>query len=691
MTRLGIDIGGTFTDLTGIDPVTGELFHLKTLTTPDEPSRGVIDALDRAGLQLDTITFLVHGTTIAINVVIEGKGAPTAIVATEGFRDLLELRRGARTRLMDPLMDNPPVFIPRRSRVEVKERILWDGQVQLPVDEEEVLRVLKGLRNKGIQSVAVCLLNSYANSVNEQKIGEIIEAQFPEFYYTLSSELVPEMKEFDRTSTTALNSYIQPVVHRYLTHLESEMGERGLKTKLQMMQSNGGLMTADEAVRRPIHILESGPAGGSIAAVYLGKLIGTDNLITLDMGGTTAKASVIERGVPLSTVDFELFEEPNRPGSGWPIRVPMIDIVEIGAGGGSIAWIDDGGNLQVGPQSAGASPGPVCYGHGGTEPTITDANAILGRLVSLLGGEFTMDVEKARKVTEERIAKPLGISIEEAAAGILEISGAKTADLIREVTIARGRDPRDFSLVVYGGAGPLVAAHVIGEMGITQAVIPQVPGNFSALGLISTDIIYDLVRTYAGDQQRVDLERVNNLFREMEEELEARLSHEGLAPENITLQRSADMKYKGQFHILNVPVNDGHLNSEDLSTLRKVFEDEHLRLYTYSSEGEPTDLVNVRLRGRGNLERPALPRISPGTAQQAFVDTRLVYFRETKEPMDCSVYNRELLGASSTFDGPAIVEEKTSTTLVPPGFSARVDEYGNIIISRRESASPGPA
>lgn len=681
MTRLGIDIGGTFTDLTGIDPATGELFHLKTLTTPEEPARGVIDALDTAGLQLDTISFLVHGTTVAINVVIEGKGAPTAVIATKGFRDLLELRRGARTRLMDPLMDNPPVFIPKRSRVEVTERVHSDGRVSVPLDEDEVMEVLKGLRSKGLQSVAVCLLNSYANSVHERRIGELIEEHFPEFYYTLSADLVPEMKEFDRTSTTALNSYIQPIVHRYLTHLESEMGERGLKTKLQLMQSNGGLMTADEAVRRPIHILESGPAGGSIAGVYIGKLIGTDNLITLDMGGTTAKASVIEGGIPLSTVEFELFEEPNQPGSGWPIRVPMIDIVEIGAGGGSIAWIDDSGNLQVGPKSAGAAPGPVCYGRGGMEPTITDANAILGRLDSLLGGDFTMDVEKARQVTEERIAKPLGITVEEAAAGILEISGAKTADLIREVTIARGRDPRDFSLVVYGGAGPLIAAHVVSEMGIAQAVIPPAPGNFSALGLISTDIIHDLVRTYSGDQQRLDLQRVNSLFQEMEEELETRLAREGVAPENIVLQRSADMKYKGQFHILNVSVNDGTLTVEDLSSLRKVFEDEHLRLYTYSSDGEPTDLVNLRVRGRGNLGRPELPRVDVGTAEMALVDTRVVYFRGMKEPLDCKIYKRELLGSGSQFDGPAVVEEKTSTTLVPPGFNAKVDDYGNVIIS----------
>ena len=681
MTRLGIDIGGTFTDLTGVIPATGELFHIKALSTPEQPAQGVLDALDRSGLRLEEVSLLVHGTTIAINAIIEGKGAPTGIVATEGFRDILELRRGARTHLLDPLMDKPPTFVPRRWRTEVGERTRWDGEIQRPLDEGQVVKAVESLVGEGVQSVAVCLLNSYANSANEQRIGEIILGEFPELYYTLSSKLVPEMREFERTSTTALNAYIQPVVHRYLSKMESELRELGLKTGLQLMQSNGGLMTAEEAVNRPVHILESGPAGGCIAAVHLGELVGAGNLITLDMGGTTAKASVIEDGRPLTTVEYELFEEPDKPGSGWPIRVPMIDIVEIGAGGGSIAWLDHGNTLQVGPQSSGASPGPVSYSRGGMDPTITDANAILGRLVALLGGTFPLDAERARRAMEERIAGPLGISVEEAATGILQISNSKIADLIREVTIARGRDPRDFGLIVYGGAGPLVAGDVIRELGISKAIIPPAPGNFSALGLISTDIIHDVVRTYIWDQQQVDLERLNNLYYEMETELEARLRHEGVAPENLVLQRSADLKYKGQFHLVNLPVKAGFLAPDDLAVLREAFEQEHLRLYTYRSEGEPTDLVNVRVRGRGVLGRPELPLLGVDTASKAFTNTRPVYFREAGGPLDCTIYQRKRLGSGSTLAGPAIVEENTSTTLVPPGFDARVDDYGNIILS----------
>ena len=681
MTRLGIDIGGTFTDLTGVIPATGELFHLKALSTPEQPAQGVLDALDRSGLRLEDVSLLVHGTTIAINAIIEGKGAPTGIVATEGFRDILELRRGARTHLLDPLMDKPPTFVPRRWRAVVGERTRWDGEIQRPLDEGQVVKAVESLVSEGVQSVAVCLLNSYANSANEERIGEIILGEFPELYYTLSSDLVPEMREFERTSTTALNAYIQPVVHRYLSKMVGELRELGLKTGLQLMQSNGGLMTAEEAVNRPVHILESGPAGGCAAAIHLGELVGAGNLITLDMGGTTAKASVIEDGRPLTTVEYELFEEPDKPGSGWPIRVPMIDIVEIGAGGGSIAWLDHGNALQVGPQSSGASPGPVCYSRGGTEPTITDANAILGRLVALLGGTFPLDAERARRAMEERIAGPLGITVEEAATGILQISNSKIADLIREVTIARGRDPRDFGLIAYGGAGPLVAGDVIRELGIGTAIIPPAPGNFSALGLISTDIIHDVVRTYIWLQQQVDLERLNHLYDEIETELESRLRHEGIAPENLVLQRSADLKYKGQFHLVNLPVKAGSLTPNDLAVLREAFEEEHLRLYTYRSEGEPTDLVNVRVRGRGILGRPELPLLGRSTDSEAFTSTRPVYFREAGGTLDCTIYQRKRLGSGSTLAGPAIVEENTSTTLVPPGFDARVDDYGNIILN----------
>ncbi len=678
--RIGIDIGGTFTDVTGIDETSGNLFHLKTLTTSPDPAKGVLQALDQAGLRLEKVSFLSHGTTIAINAVMEGKGAPTGILTTRGFRDILELRRGARTHMLDPLMDKPPMFVPRRWRAEAKERIGWDGTILEPLDEEEVRQALTRLEEQGVKSVAVCFLHSYVNPSHEERVGEILRSHFPGLHYTLSAELVPEIKEYERTSTAALNAYVQPVVQRYLSNLETELRERGLGVELHIMQSNGGVMNAEEAGRRPIHMLESGPAAGSMAAAAVGKLVGVDNLITFDMGGTTTKASVIEAGQPLSTVEYELFEAPNKPGSGWPIRVPMIDIIEVGAGGGSIAWLDHGAILQVGPQSAGADPGPVCYDRGGTEPTITDANAVLGRFAALLDGDLPLNGEKARRAIDEGIARPLGLSVEEAAAGVLEIADAKTASTIREVTIARGRDPRDFALVAFGGAGPLQAAYIIGELGIPQAIIPPVPGNFSALGLLSTDIIHDAVRTHITLLEKVDLTRVNALYQEMEEALTRTLHQEGISGDTLLLIRSVDMRYKGQFHIINVPVTSGVLTDDDLRRVEEAYHQEHQRLYTYHGRGEPTELVNLRVRGVGVVPRPGLRHLEPGDAQAASKGTRSVYFREARGPLECQIYARDRLGAGSTIQGPAIIEERTSTTLVPPGLIATIDEYANIIL-----------
>ncbi|MEE9198501.1 MAG: hydantoinase/oxoprolinase family protein [Dehalococcoidia bacterium] len=682
MHRMGVDIGGTFTDLTSIDEASGEVSHLKVPTTPAQPEQGVLEALGRAGLRLEQVSFLSHGTTIGINAVLEGKGARSAILTTNGFKDVLELRRGARTHLLDPLMDKPPLFIPGRWRYEVKERVLWDGTVLVPLDEAELDGILEGLVRQGMESVAVCFLHSYANPVHEHKVAEVIEARFPGLYCTLSSDLVSELGEYERTSTAALNSYIQPLVARYLRHLETELKERGLQVTLHVMQSNGGVMTADEAARRPIHMLESGPAGGTVAAAYLGGLIGEKNLITFDMGGSTAKASIVEGGQPLTTVEFELFEEPNKPGSGWPIRVPMIDIVEIGAGGGSIVWLDEGRNLQVGPQSAGADPGPVCYEQGGEQPTITDANAILGRFTALLGGAMPLNVEEARRAMMEKIARPLGLSVEAAAAGALEITDAKAADLIREVTVARGRDPREFTLVAYGGAGPLEAAYIIYQIGLREAFIPPFPGNFSAFGLLCTDLAHDAVRTNITLVDRADPGLVNTHLREMEDELRERLLREGLPSKSILVTRTADLRYKGQFHIINVPIPQEEVTSTSLPGLVRDFHKEHLRLYTYESEGEPVELVNLRVRATGVLPRPPLQQLEQRDPNVALKGTREVYFREAAGALPCQIYERDLLGKDTVLEGPAIIEELTSTTLVPPSFTATIDKYGNIILRR---------
>ncbi len=680
MLRVGLDIGGTFTDLTGIDEDTGQVFYLKALTSARRPFEAVLSALEAAKIQLEDVVFFSHGTTLGINALIERTGARTGILATEGFRDVLELRRGGRTHMADPLLDAPFCYVPGRLRAEVRERIAWDGEVLTPLDETSLLEAMRRLAADGVESVAICFLNAYANGRHEQRASELLGGHFPDVFQTISSKLVPEIGEYERTSTAALNAYLHPVVHRYLSELEAVLHKRGLRAGLHLMQSNGGVMRAEEAVARPILILESGPAAGTMAAAYIGAEIGMPNVIAFDMGGTTAKASVIERGEPLSTLEFEVFEEPNRPGSGWPLRVPFIDIVETGTGGGSIAWIDDRGGLRVGPTSAGAEPGPVCYGRGGVQPTLTDANAVLGRLSNLLGGQMALDVDRARAAIGSQIAGPLGLSIEEAAAGIIEIAGAQAADALRVVTISRGRDPRDFSLMAFGGAGPLAAAHIVRELGLAQAIIPPGPGNFSALGLLSTDLQRQSSRTYIGTLDRIDLSRVEQLYRDMETEVGELFT--GTADvRRLVMQRFVDLRYEGQFHVLTVPLDGEALDQGRLGAAAARFHEEHSRLYSFQRAEDAVELVNLRIRAVSPVPRPRLPVLAPRDPAAAVIGRRTIYFREVGGGVPCKIYERARLGRESRFPGPAVVEEQTSTTLVPPGFDASVDPHGNIFLT----------
>jgi N-methylhydantoinase A len=678
--RIGLDIGGTFTDLTGIDEGTGAVFYLKALTSARRPFEAVLSALEAAKIQLEDVVFFSHGTTLGINALIERTGARTGILTTEGFRDVLELRRGGRTHMADPLMEAPFCYVPGRFRVEVLERIAWDGEILTPLDEASLLEVMRRLAADGVESVAICFLNAYANGRHEQRASELLRDHFPDVFQTISSQLVPEIGEYERASTAALNAYLHPLAHRYLSELEAALQKRGLRTALHLMQSNGGVMRAEEAAARPILILESGPAAGTMAAAHIGTEIGMPNVIAFDMGGTTAKASVIERGEPLSTLEFEVFEEPNRPGSGWPIRVPFIDIVETGTGGGSVAWIDNRGGLRVGPTSAGAEPGPVCYGRGGVRPTLTDANAVLGRLSTLLGGQMTLDVDRARVAIDAEIAGPLGLSIEEAAAGIIEIAGAQAADALRVVTISRGRDPRDFSLMAFGGAGPLVAAHIVRDLGLAQAIIPPGPGNFSALGLLSTDLRRQSARTYIVTLDRIDLGRVEHLYREMETEM-GQLFASSADVRRLVIQRFVDLRYEGQFHVLTIPLDSDGRADGTLAAAATRFHQEHARLYSFQRAEDAVELVNLRLRAVSAVPRPRLPLLRPGDPAAALIDRRTIYFREVGGAVLCDIYERTRLGSDGRFPGPAVVEEQTSTTLVPPGFEASVDRHGNLFLT----------
>lgn len=680
MLRIGTDIGGTFTDVTILNEDTGEATHTKVLTTARRPADAIVATLDEMGIDLGQTRLFSHGSTVAINAVVQGTGARTGVIATRGFRDTLELRRGARTHILDPLMDKPDLFVPRRRRIEVNERVLADGTVESPLDEEELAAAVQKLVDDGVVSVAVCFQHSYAYPEHERQAGAVIARRFPDLPYTLSSDIVPEIKEFERTSTAVLNAYVRPVVKQYLDSLESKVTARGLAADVHLMQSNGGLITAGEATLRPISILESGPAGGSIAAAHLGARIGVKDIITFDMGGTTAKSSVIEDGEPLMTLEYELFEEHDKPGSGWPLRVPMIDIVEIGAGGGSIAWLDEAGRLQVGPRSAGSEPGPVCYGRGGTEPTITDAHAVLGNIRHLLGGGFALDVEGARKAVEERIAGPLGLSVEQAAAGILQIASAKVADLIREVTVARGRDPRRFALVGYGGMGPLEIASVLTELNVPLAIIPPTPGTFSALGLIDADIVTDTARTLIARVDALDPAALATMYQEMSETLLANLARQGIGRETVKIDHYAELRYRGQFHQVIVPLDRVDGSPEMISGLSEKFHAEHLRLYTYESRDEALEVVNLRARATGPVERVPLPVLTQGDKTPVPKGQRPVRFRYSDAAVDCAIYDRARLGAGVILNGPAVIEEYTSTTLVPAGFTVEVDQSGNLLL-----------
>ena len=677
--RLGVDVGGTFTDLTIIDERGGEVFHHKGLTTPEDSSSGTLALIKAAGVAMGDCSLVVHGTTVVINALIERKGAKTGLITTEGFGDVLEIRHGARTSICDPFIGKPQPFIPRPGRIEVAEQTASTGEVKKPVDETQIKEAIDRLKADGVQSVAICFLNSYANPANEERAASVLRNRWKGVPLTLSSSLSPRIGEFERFSTAMINAYTIPVVARYLRVLRDRLADMGTRSTLFMIQSNGGIMTWEEAVRRPVQIVESGPAGGVIAAQALGKSIGLENLITFDMGGTTAKSGLVEKGEPRAVSSFELMGSVERPGSGWPVLVPMMDIAEIGAGGGSIVSLDLAGSLRVGPESAGANPGPACSAKGGTEPTLTDANVVLGILSTLLDGEMTLDGDLARRTVEEKLAKPLGLDVTEAASGVRRIAIAKSADLLREVTIAKGLDPRDFVLVAYGGAGPMHAADLLAELEIERAIIPPAPGNFSALGMISTGLRSDYVQSQMIPADAADPAELTQAFFALEKRARKTLKRQGIRAK-IVLQRTVDMRYSGQVHEVNVAIPGGTLTLAHRDALVSAFHERHERLWGHSAPGEATEFVNFRLIALGRMRAPRLERLGARRLEDSRVGERPVYFSQGEGYLPAAVYARGRLGAGNRIEGPAVVEEYSSITLIPPGFRAEVDDLGNLVI-----------
>ena len=690
--RVGVDIGGTFTDIVflGTD---GTVLARKIASTPEDYSRavlgGVAGGIAELSIGADDVSEVSHGFTVATNAIIEQKGASTALITTEGFRDILELRRNRVPRLYDLYFEKSPALVKRQLRLEVRERMNFRGEVLRPLETADVDRAVDRILATGVESVAVCLLHSYANPDHERYIAKVLRERAPHLILTLSSELLPEMKEYERTSTTVINGYVRPVVERYLSRLADGLQSMGIGVPLTVMQSNGGLATAKIAMEKPVYCIESGPAAGVVGAYHLGDRLGAGNLMTLDMGGTTAKASIIEDGELLQAPEYEVGGDITvghrlLRGSGHILRVPAIDLAEVGAGGGSIASVDISGSLRVGPQSSGAVPGPACYGQGGQEATVTDADVLLGYLNPrhLLGGDFPIDQELARDAVSRNVAVPLGLSEVEAAHGIHLLVNSNMSRALKAVSSERGRDPRRFVLFAFGGSGPVHVAGLADMLEITRIVVPPYPGVFSSFGLLVADVEHHFVQTYFKTFDELDINALANILEGLWEEGRKQLRLEGFDDASHQIITQVDMKYEGQVSDLTVLMPPGEASQQSLARLGEVFGEEHEKSFGYRTEA-PYQLVNLRVIARGLSQESRVPErlglSAPVNGRRS--SQRRVYFGPNLGWIDTKVVDRGALDENGE-SGPMIIEEYDSTTVVPPQWQASVDQWQNIILDR---------
>lgn len=693
--RVGIDIGGTFTDAAFVDEQTGEVHIVKVPSTPADPSGGFMAAVER-GLHRcsvggEAVRLVVHATTVATNALIEGKTASLGMLTTRGFRDILEIGRQIRSRLYDVHLTKPRPLVPRRWSFGIGERLDATGQVLETLDVAAVRQAVRQCKAAGIEALVCCFLHSYINPAHERLAAAIVREEYPEAFLSVSSEVCPEFREYLRASTTAVNAAIMPLISRYLDALETQLQARHVTAPFYVMQSSGGVMSVQSAKQKPVYMIESGPAAGVIAAGAFAAPHGYANVISFDMGGTTAKVGLIQDGHLKLSTEFEVGGQAITPlgegrGSGYPVRTPVIDLVEVGAGGGSEAWIDAGGALRVGPRSAGAVPGPVCYGQGGTTPTITDANLVLGRLnpTFFLGGEITLDPAASHDAIIRQCAQPLGLDALQAAHGIVEIANAHMMGAMRLVSVQRGYDPRHFVLVAFGGAGPLHANALARDLDIPTVLIPPSPGIASALGLLMTDIKHEFVATRRQVLAQLLPEALEALFADFAAQGEALLAREGVAAAQRLLLRSVDLRYAGQSHELPLSVPSGTLTSPAIAQLHEQFHAAHARAYGYDARDDAVELVNVRLTALGVSPRPRLPALPQGGTDPApaLKGQRPVWFSETTGFTPCPVVDRTRLCWGNVVPGPAVIEELDATTLVHPGFQATADQYGNLLLRR---------
>ncbi len=692
--RVGVDIGGTFTDivLLGSD---GSITTRKVASTMDNYGDAIVDGLREVfeELRLDpgSIEAVVHGTTVATNALLEEKGARTALITTEGFRDVLELRRIRIPELYDLFYKKPAPLVPRRRRFEARERVGPRGEVQIPLDHGSVRTLVERVRAADAQAVAICFLHSYVNPSHERAVGKIIREQFPSLYVTLSSDLLPEIREYERTSTTVINAYVGPLVEHYIGALVGELASIAVRSPLLIMQSNGAVMTAAAAIEKPAHIIESGPAAGVTASEHLAEHAGYGNVITFDMGGTTAKASMIENGQLARTSEYEVgggihLSSLLVRGGGYALKLPLIDISEIGAGGGSIVWLDRGGMIRIGPQSAGSAPGPVCYDTGGTEPTITDANVVLGYVNPryLAGGRVRLRPDLARDCLLARVAQPLEMPLLEASHGVYLLAANSMVRALKAVSTYRGRDPRDFSLLAFGGNGPTFAVEIARLLQMKKVIVPPTPGLFSAFGLLFSNIEHQFVQTHFESTRSLSAVGLEQAYTRLEDRANQVLKREGYGPDRVLMERSADLRYTGQAYELTVPMGPGPVKAAEIEDLARSFGEEHLKTYGHAAPEEPVDLVNVRVTGRvlptGTRSYDPAAAIAAGDAMSSPTGgSRLAYFGSEGQLETPVIARRELLARPRS--GPLIVEEYDSTCVVPPGAQASVDEWGSITVT----------
>lgn len=688
--RIGVDIGGTFTDVVMVDEITGAIEVTKVSTVPADPSRGFLDGLDAAfaktGVAPGAVAFIVHGTTIATNTIIQGKGARAGLITSEGFSDVLEIAYQVRPSLYDLFYEKPKALVPRSMCIGVPERQGPDGEVLTALDEAAVAAAADRLVAAGAEAIAIAFLHAYRNPEHERRAAAVVSARHPDVPVILSSDVCPEYREYPRTSTTVVNAVLIPKVAPYLQRLDGRLEERGVEPSLHLMTSSGGIVTSGMAKRLPVTLVESGPAAGVIGAAFVAGALSDPSLgeriIALDIGGTTAKVSLVDGGQPALADEFEVGSSavPTSTagrGAGYPVKMPVINLVEIGAGGGSIAGIDPGGALAVGPESAGAVPGPACYGLGGDRPTITDANVVLGRLNPdyFLGGALTIYPELSRNAIETHVAGPLGIGLETAARAIIDIANAKMISAMQLVSIRRGIDPRDYTLVPSGGSGPVHALAIARSLGMPSVIIPPTPGLNSALGLLATDVKHEIVRTIFRPLAQISVAELGTTLDEMAAQGRKLLEDEDVPSERIAIIREADICYIGQNYPLRVAVP---VEGDLIAAADAAFRVEHRRRYGFASDTEPTNLLNLRLTAVGPVERPILKPLPAGNGDPsaALKGRRRVVFDEA---IECPIYDRTQLLAGDIIVGPAIVEQMDTTVVIPDGARVTVDRSASLV------------